>query len=104
MKRRDFLVRSAGLVGVLSPVFVRAQSLPCMEPMLSVDNGTFATTTCKPVSGTLSASCAALSSGQSAAFAAGQQSTFAQGDLEWQSSFYHDATRGLVHLMGKPAN
>ena len=104
MKRRDFLFRSAGLAGVLSPVFVRAQSLPCMEPTLSIDNGTSATTTCKPVYGTLAPACAALSSGQSAAFAAGQQSAFTQGDLEWQSNFYHDATRGLVHLMGKTAN
>jgi len=103
MKRRDFLLGSAGLVGAMAPVLVRGQSRPCPQPTLSVNSGPPVSTTCNPLS-TLEQACTALSQGQSAAFPQGQQTAFSQADMEWQSCFQHDDLHGIVHLMGKQAN
>lgn len=104
MKRREFLVGSAGVLGASIPWVAGAQSKPCPPPSTQVAGGSSATTTCGTVSGTLPQACAALSAGQSADFPAGAQTAFIQDDLEWQSVFHHDDTHGLIHLMGKPAN
>lgn len=46
MKRRDFLIQSAGAAGAMMPVFGRAQNAPCPPSTLSVEGGTSATTAC----------------------------------------------------------
>jgi hypothetical protein len=48
MKRRDFLVASAGLAGSVLPGIGLAQSKPCPQPTLGVDTGQTATTSCAP--------------------------------------------------------
>lgn len=45
MKRRDFLIRSAGLVAAV-PALSRVQAKPCPPPSLNVSGGTSATTEC----------------------------------------------------------
>jgi hypothetical protein len=104
MKRRDFIVRTVGAVGALSPVFARSQSRPCPQPTLQLDQAPPVANACVDSNGTLGQVCAALTPGASSSFNAGAQSAFSQADLEWQTAFYHDDLHGLVQLMGKPAN
>mgnify|MGYP001198638826 CR=1 FL=1 len=47
MKRRDFLIKTAGLAGVAVPALTRAQNAPCPPPLLSAQGGTSATTSCE---------------------------------------------------------
>lgn len=104
MKRRDFLIRSAGAMGAAVPIVAFAQARPCPIPQIQTDSGSRASTSCASASVALGDACAALGVGQSADFGAGAQSGFSQEDLEWQTAFYHDDLHGLIHLMGKPAN
>lgn len=46
--RRDFLVRTAGTLGVAVPLLARSQALPCPPPQLSTDSASSATTSCTP--------------------------------------------------------
>ncbi len=46
MKRRDFLMASGGVAGVLIPVWARSQVLPCPPPAVAVNGGTPATLSC----------------------------------------------------------
>lgn len=48
MKRRDFLLNTAGLTGVLMPVVGRGQSKPCPPGTVSVGGGTSLTSSCNP--------------------------------------------------------
>jgi hypothetical protein len=48
MKRRDFLVRTAGAAGALVPALTMGQTRPCPPPSLSVSGGTTANTSCVP--------------------------------------------------------
>lgn len=101
MKRRDFIIRSAGVLGAVSPLLARSQT-PCPVPALSVEGGDSVTTSCSNAD--LAQACASLSAGQSTDFSNGAQSAFTEEDLAWQTAFFHDDLHGLVHLMGKPAN
>lgn len=47
MKRREFLLSSAGLAGIAAPVLVRA-AVPCPPPALSAVGGTSVATACEP--------------------------------------------------------
>jgi hypothetical protein len=100
MKRRDFIINSAGVLGA-APLLARAAT-PCPVPQLSVEGGDAVTTACSNAD--LTQACASLSAGQSTDFSSGGQSAFNEADLAWQTSFHHDDLHGLVHLMGKPAN
>jgi len=46
MKRRDFLIQTAGAAGAMLPVVGRAQVRPCAPPTLSVDGGSSVATSC----------------------------------------------------------
>ena len=46
MKRRDFLLDSAGLIGACVPVLARAQAQPCPPDVLSVTGGQTVSTSC----------------------------------------------------------
>lgn len=48
MKRRHFLIASAGVVGSTLPLIGRAQSKPCPPPLVETTGGQSATTTCGP--------------------------------------------------------
>lgn len=52
----------------------------------------------------LTTATSALAVGESIEFTSGAQAAFSEADLAWQTAFFHDDTRGLIHLMGKPAN
>lgn len=103
MKRREFLLGSAGALGVVAPALVSGQ-IPCPVPSVRANSGTPVTSPCMSASGALHEACAALQPGQSVNFPAGAQSAFGEASLAWQTAFYHDDINGLVHLMGKPAN
>ena len=47
MKRREFLIRTAGLAGAIAPIVAHGKSVPCPIPWLSVSGGTSATTQCQ---------------------------------------------------------
>jgi hypothetical protein len=52
MKRRDFIVQSAGAAGALLPVLAVGQAVrPCPPPSVSVAGGSTASTGCSPLSG-----------------------------------------------------
>jgi hypothetical protein len=104
MRRRDFLIGSAGALGTVAPVLSLAQVTPCPVPSLGVQGGATVTTACTPSNLALAQACAALSAGQSVDFTLGKQSAMGDADLAWQTAFYHDDAHGLIHLMGKPAN
>ena len=95
MKRRNFLLGSAGLV------LSEGVAAFCPPRLAGSTGGPVCPT---PQGGSLVDLTNQLSSGQWTDFADGAQSSFTQAALEWQSNFYHDAARGIVHLMGKPAN
>jgi hypothetical protein len=61
MKRRDFLLRSAGVAGFVLPSFARGQTGPCPPPSIGVAGGTTASTSCQP--GNAAADWAARSTG-----------------------------------------
>lgn len=46
MKRRDFLLSSVGVAGVVLPTLGRGQNRPCPPPSVNVSGGTSATTPC----------------------------------------------------------
>lgn len=46
--RRDFLMTSAGIVGVAAPFASRSQVLPCPPPQLTTGDAGFVTTSCTP--------------------------------------------------------
>lgn len=48
MKRRDFIIGSAGIVGSALPVLARGQSTPCPPATLSVSGGNSVSTVCGP--------------------------------------------------------
>jgi hypothetical protein len=52
MKRRDFLLRSAGTAGLLLPVLGRVEAAPCPPPALSEAKGSSVTGTCAASNGT----------------------------------------------------
>jgi hypothetical protein len=104
MKRRDFLVKSAGTIGAIVPVVSWAEQIPCPIPVLQVDANAPVSTPCPDANAPIAQACAALSSGQSAQFALGAQSVFDEADVAWQTAFYHDERNGFIHLLGKPAN
>lgn len=102
MRRREFLVGSAGAVASLGSTAVFAQAVPCPVPSLVVDEGQSVTTTCTSVA--LVEACARLTAGQSASYPSGVQTAFTEADMAWQTAFHHDALHNVIHLMGKPAN
>lgn len=103
MKRREFLVRTAGLVGAVAPSLAIAQSAPCPIPALKAEGGSSSSTAC--TDSPLAQACRSLASGQSMSFPAGiPDPSFGSPDIAWQTAFFHDDVNGFVHLMGKPAN
>lgn len=51
MKRRQFLVQSAGVVGAALPGLTLGQARPCPPPSISASGGNSVTTACAPASG-----------------------------------------------------
>lgn len=105
MKRRDFLIGSAGALGAIGPRWALATT-PCPMPSVSVtvngDTNTV-TTQCLPPDTSLEQACDSLSAGASADLPGAAQSFFSEADLSWQTCFHHDGQHGLIHLLGKPA-
>lgn len=101
MKRRTFIARATGATALFY-VGTVSGAVPC-PPRVSGSDGQ---PPCPAPTGDSSLATLAgqLEPGQSASFASGNQSRFSQNDLEWQSNFYHDASNGRIHLLGKPAN
>lgn len=63
MQRRDFMLGSAASAGMIVSVAVRAQSRPCPMPILEVDGGGAATTSCSRSNSALSALVASMAPG-----------------------------------------
>jgi hypothetical protein len=103
MKRRNFLVGSATMLGAVVPTLVRGQAVPCPPPAVGVDDKTPVTTTCGPTS--LTELAAALSPGQSST-ALGDTGLTSEAlyTIQWCNRFHVDVPHGRAHLLGKNAS
>lgn len=95
MHRREFLSRSAGLIGTIPAL----GALDWCARAFAQDAAS-----ASAANSELARACAALKPGDGADFPTGAQTEFSEADLSWQSNFHHDNKHGLIHLMGKPAN
>lgn len=103
MKRRDFLIRSAGFVSAAVPLVGRSQSLPCPPAQLSIDNAPAVVTSCSPTN--LSQAAAALAPGQSTtSLGDAGLSSSAIHTIQWANRFHVDVAHGRAYLLGKNAN
>lgn len=103
MKRRDFLVGSTSMLGVMVPMLARAQTIPCPPPALSVDDQPAVESGCEPSA--LTEIAAALGAGQSStALADTGLSSDALHAIQWCNRFHFDYSHGRAYLLGKDAS
>lgn len=104
MRRREFMVRMAGVIGAAAPCSDWFGALRNTAAAGDKHVGEAALSSDALADSPLAKACAALAPGESAEFPQGAQSEFTRADLSWQTCFHHDERHGLIHLMGKPAN
>lgn len=103
MRRREFLIRSAGAIGAITPFAAVAQARPCPVPSLSVDNGQTVTTTC--TQSALEQLASSLSPGAtSTALGDAGLSSDAIYTIQWVNRFHYDHANSRGHLLGKNAS
>jgi hypothetical protein len=103
VKRREFLLGSAGTIGIVTPHLLLGAT-PCPPPAVRANSGSPMPTNCPDPNSTLAQACASLGSNQSVEFPSGANTGFNEAEISWETAFYHDDVNGLCQLMAKPAN
>jgi hypothetical protein len=102
MKRREFLLKSAGAVGSLTAFRSLAQARPCPLPTLTVGDTTVNTSCGQSPLEVLAASLAPGAS--STALNDSGMSSDAVYTIQWVNRFHYDHANGRAHLLGKNAS
>jgi len=102
MKRRDFLLASAGALTSMAPLLARSQAGPCPPPLMSV-GGPSVATECRPTA--LAQVAASLSPGSSSTSLG--DTGLDSGDvntIQWVNRFHYDHAKSRAHMLGKAAS
>lgn len=103
MRRREFLIHSAGAIGTFGPLAAMAQARPCPVPSFSADNGQTVTTACtqsaiEQLASSLAPGASSTALGDSGISAA------VVNTIQWANRFHYDHANGRAHLLGKNAS